>query len=116
MTVKEAMTKVSEERETFPDGWSTDLKEVYAKSGKALYEKKQKWVWMLTVGTSYNGEGDTVTLWRDKAKALAAMEDDIRETLAHLGAAADGLVRDGDEHAHLDNRAEWSVAEAELHA
>ena len=49
MTVKEAMTKVSEEREAFPLGWNTELKEVYAKCGKALYERKQKTVYLMRV-------------------------------------------------------------------
>jgi len=116
MTVKEAMTKVSEDRETFPMGWNTDMKEVYAKSGKALYERKQKRIWMLDIATPYNGEANTITLWRDPTKARAAMEADIRETLAHFGWEADTVTRDGEDHAHLENKVEWTITEEDLNA
>jgi len=116
MTVKEAMTKVCEERETFPNGWNTELKEVYEKSGKALYERKQKRVWMLTISTPYNGEGDTITLWRDPAKARAAMEADIRDTAVFFGVEADAVTRDDEAHAHLEKKVEWAITEEDLNA
>ncbi len=115
MTVKEAMTKVSEEREAFPLGWNTDLKEVYAKSGKALYEKKQKWVYVLTIKTPYNHEADTVTIYRDKAKAKDAMEADIRDTLATGRFDPDDLVRDEEnDNAHIGEDIDWTVEMMEL--
>jgi hypothetical protein len=115
MTVKEVMTKVCEERETFPNGWNTDIKEVYAKSGRNLFEKKQKWVYLLTIKTPYNHEADTLTLFRDKAKAKAAMEEDIRDTLATGRFDPDDLVRDevGD-NAHIGEDIDWTVEVIEL--
>lgn len=116
MTVKEAMTKVSEDRETFPMGWNTEMKEVYAKSGKALYERKQKTVYLLQIRTPYNDEADTVTVYRDRAKALAAMEDDIRDTLngesPHFDRA--DLVNDGAGEAHIGDEIFWYVQPVEL--
>ncbi len=116
MTVKEAMTTVFENRDEFPLGWDTSLQKVYTKSGKVLYEKRQKWVFVLTIKTPYNHEGDTVTIFRDKAKAKDAMEEDIRETFAvgNPRFDPDDLVREDDEHAHLGDEIDWSIESMEL--
>jgi len=107
--------KVCDDAATFPEGWNTQVAEVIRRSGGECYERRQRRVWMLTIMTPYNGEGDTITLWRDRAKAIAAMEENIRETLAIHG-GEDELVRDDDEHAHLSNRIEWAISQEDLNA
>ena len=116
MTVKEAMMKVCDDRATFPEGWNTQVAEGIRRSGGECYERRQKRVWLLTIMTPYNGEGDTITLWRSRERAVAAMKEDIRESLAHLGYAEDEVVRDDDEHAHLSNKIEWAVTQEDLNA
>ena len=116
MTVKEAMMKVCDDRAAFPEGWNTQVAEVIRRSGGECYERRQKRVWMLTIMTPYNGEGDTITLWRSRVRAIAAMEADIRESLAHLGYAEDEVVRYDDEHAHLSNKIEWAITHEDLNA
>ena len=66
--------------------------------------------------TKYNGEADTVTVYRDRAKALAAMEDDIRETLAGESPRFDraDLVNDGAGEAHIGDEIYWYVEPVEL--
>jgi len=116
MTIKEAIKQVIDKPSAFPDGWNTPIKEVYAKSGKALYEKKQKTVYLLQIRTPYNGEADTVTVYRDRAKAMAAMEDDIRDTLNGESPRFDraDLVDDGAGEAHIGDSIFWYVQPIEL--
>ena len=116
MTIKELMTAVGDDLARFPKGWNTDAKEVFKALGADHFERQQKKVWMLTIMTPYNGEGDTITLWRSRERAVAAMEEDIRESLAHLGYAEDEVVRDDDEHAHLSNKIEWAITHEDLNA
>ena len=116
MTVKEAMTKVCDDPVAFPMGWNTEVKEVYEKSGSELYTRRQRTVFLLHIRTRYNGEADTVTVYRDRAKALAAMEDDIRDTLNGESPRFDraDLVNDGAGEAHIGDEINWWVDAVEL--
>ena len=49
MTIKEAMMRALDNAADFPLGWNTELKDVFAKSGKELYERRQKHVWVLRI-------------------------------------------------------------------
>lgn len=114
MTVKEAITRVCDDAAGFPKGWNTQVAEVIRRTGGLCFERRQRFVWMLRTATPHNGEGDKVTLWRRRERALAEMEDGIREALAAFGGEAE-LVRDDEEHAHLSNLVEWSVTREFLH-
>ncbi len=116
MTVKKAMAKVCGNRETFPNGWETDLKEVYAKSGKALYTRRQKKVWLMFAYNENTHESDEIRVFRTEAKAKAAMEADIANvmTCGDPSYSPEDLVRDGANEAHLADELRWKVSEIEL--
>ncbi len=116
MTVKEAMTKVLDDAAAFPAGWNTDLKEVFRREGKDLYERRQKLIWELAIKTPYNGEDTTTVLCRSSQKAKELMEEDIRETLAAgtTGFGEGDLVREGDRNVRLGNAVEWTITRKEL--
>jgi hypothetical protein len=118
MTVKRAMAKVCNERETFPDGWNTDLKEVYAKSGKTLYTRRQKKVWVMFAYNEMNHEADEIKVFRTEAKAKAAMEEDIENVMGcgDPSYSPEDLVRDSENEAHLADELRWKVTYQELFA
>ncbi len=71
---------------------------------------------VLTIKTPYNHESDTVTVYREKAKAKEEMEADIRDTLCGVNPRFDpeDLVREDDEHARLGDEIDWSIEVMEL--
>ena len=56
MTIKEAMMRALDNATDFPLGWNTELAEVFRKSGKELYERRQKLVWVLRIVSAYSDE------------------------------------------------------------
>ncbi|MCR5414315.1 MAG: hypothetical protein K6F50_06270 [Kiritimatiellae bacterium] len=116
MTVKEAMLKVLDDAAAFPEGWNTELREVFRKEGKDLYERRQKRIWILAIQTPYSGEEPTVKVCRSSAKARAMMEEDIRETLACRSPSfseAD-LERENANTVRLGDEITWSVYGSDL--
>ena len=57
----------------FPLGWNTELAEVFRKSGKELYERRQKLVWVLRIVSAYSDEPPKVIVCRSRAKAVELM-------------------------------------------
>ena len=117
MTVKEAMMKVCDDAATFPNGWNTTLAEVIRKAGGEYYERRQKKIWRLTIQEPEADEEYAVSEYRSLAKAKAAMEEDIRETIARLfdGIHADEhLERDGDRCAHIGSDVYWKITHETL--
>ena len=116
MTIRTMVSEVLDNLERFPKGWGTEVKDYFKAIGKDHLEKKQKWVWKLTIRTPYNGEADAVSVYRTRAKAIAAMEEDIRETLASPSPRFDPecLVREGDASAHHGDEVFWDVERVEL--
>ncbi len=116
MTVKEAMTKVLDDAAAFPAGWNTELKEVFRKDGKDLYERQQRRIWILMTHTPYSGEAPTVKPCRSYAKAKAMMEEDIRETLACRSPRFDeeDLNREDSDTVRLGDEITWSVLRSYL--
>ena len=73
-------------------------------------------IWVLWIDTPYNGEAPTLTYWKTRERAKAAMEADIRETMADWDLDEALVTREDDEHAHFENRIEWHIEEADLGA
>ena len=49
MTIKEIVTKVSDDLAKYPLGWKTELKEFFAKEGKKLYTVRQRKIYQLVI-------------------------------------------------------------------
>ena len=117
MTVKEAMMKVSEDLAAFPKGWNTELKEVFRRDGRDLFDRKQKKVWMLTIREPDADNDFVVSVYRTLEKAKAEMEEDIRETIDHRYdgvAEAEVLTRDGERHAKIGDEVDWQITHETL--
>ena len=82
MTIKEAMMRALDNAADFPLGWNTELKDVFAKSGKELYERRQKHVWVLRIVSAYSDEPPQVVVCRSRERAVELMNKDICDTLA----------------------------------
>lgn len=84
-------------------------------AGKAKSKKTQGddqlWVWMLTDEDITEMESE-VTLWYDKEKAKAAMEESIRELCALYEDAK--LERSDEFHAYLDGQNIWSIRKVKV--
>lgn len=117
MTIKELMTAVGDDLARFPKGWNTDAKEVFKALGADHFERRQKMVWMLTIRQP-DAEADfSVSVYRTRAKAVAAMEEDIEATLAarQTGIHSDAeLERDGDLHAKIGSEVDWEITRETL--
>lgn len=74
-------------------------------------ESEGEWVWMLTAEDITELESD-ITLWRDKDKAKAAMEESIRKLTAIWDELE--LERDGDDYARLEDREVWSIQKIKI--
>ena len=94
MTAEEFFSQVNEEDDTE----DTD-------------ESEGEWVWMLTAEDITELESD-ITLWRDKDKAKAAMEESIRKLTAIWDELE--LERDGDDYACLEDREVWSIQKIKI--
>ena len=94
MTAEEFFSQVNEE----DDAEETD-------------ESEGEWVWMLTDEDITELESD-ITLWRDKDKAKAAMEESIRKLTAIWDELE--LERDGDDYARLEDREVWSIRKIKI--
>ena len=117
MTVKEAMTKVSEDRETFPMGWNTEMKEVYAKSGGELYERRQRRVWLLVSVDNDAHEPDAIAVFHTEAKAKEAMEREIADALeagVPCTDPSDLLNRESDREVTLGEGKSWTIKPTQL--
>lgn len=117
MTLKEAMVRVFDNAVgTYPEGWNTKLATIIRDSGRECYERKQKRVWELMIRTPYNGEAPTTTLYRSHENAKAAMEDDIRETLASGSPRfdADDLVRTDEDNVRIGDEIFWEIERKDL--
>lgn len=115
-TVKQIVEAVLDNPERFPKGWNSDVKDYFLSVGRDHLERKQKWVYLLTINTPYNAEDPTTVICRSEAKAKTVMEEDIRETLANgtTGADASELVRESEVKAHLSNKVTWEIERKEL--
>ena len=117
MTIKELMTAVGDDLARFPKGWNTDAKEVFKALGADHFERQQKKVWMLTIRQP-DAEADySVSVYRTRAKAVAAMEEDIEATLAsrQTGIHSDAeLERDGNLHAKIGSEVDWEITHETL--
>ena len=81
-TIREMVSEVLDNLERFPKGWGTTVKDYFKAKGKDCFERRQKMVWMLTI-LQPDAEADySVSVYRTRAKAVAAMEEDIEATLA----------------------------------
>ncbi len=116
MTVKEALTKALDHPADFPLGWETELKDVFRKSGKEMYERRQKHVWVLKIVSGYSEEPPKAVVCRSHAKAVELMERDICETLASENPHFDpaDLVRPNDNEATLGDEIAWTIEKTEL--
>ena len=117
MTIKELMTAVGDDLARFPKGWNTDAKEVFKALGADHFERQKKKVWMLTIRQP-DAEADySVSVYRTRAKAIAAMEEDIEATLAsrQTGIHSDAeLERDGNLHAKIGSEVDWEITHETL--
>ena len=117
MTIKELMTAVGDDLARFPKGWNTDAKEVFKALGADHFERRQKMVWMLTIRQP-DAEADfSVSVYRTRAKAVAAMEEDIEATLAarQTGIHSDAeLERAGNLHAKIGSEVDWEITHETL--
>ena len=117
MTIKELMTAVGDDLARFPKGWNTDAKEVFKALGADHFERQQKKVWMLTIRQP-DAEADySASVYRTRAKAIAAMEEDIEATLAsrQTGIHSDAeLEREDDLHAKIGSEVDWEITHETL--
>ena len=116
MTIKEAMMRALDNAADFPLGWNTELKDVFAKSGKELYERRQKHVWVLRIVSAYSDEPPQVVVCRSRERAVELMDKDICETLAGDSPRFDpaDLVRLDDNEAKLGDEIVWSIVKTDL--
>ena len=116
MTIKETMMRALDNAADFPLGWNTELKDVFKKCGKELYERRQKLVWVLRIVSTYSDEPQKVVVCRSRAKAVELMDKDICETLAGESPRFDpaDLVRLDDNEAKLGDEIVWSIVKADL--
>ena len=116
MTIKEAMMRALDNAADFPLGWNTELKDVFMKSGKELYERRQKLVWVLRIVSAYSDEPPKVIVCRSRANAIELMEKDICDTLASESPRFDpaDLVRLNDDEAKLGDEIVWSIVKTDL--
>lgn len=114
MTIRYATNEVETHPGRFPAGLDTPVEEIYKAQGEAFFAPPM--VWMLTELSPYSGELPKVTAYRTHAGAKAAMEEDIRKTLASDSPAFDGedLVREDDDHASIGDEVHWRIEQAEL--
>ena len=80
---------------------------------KSSASDKPLWVWKLS-WEDMNELETCVALYRDEARAKAAMEEDIRR-LAYEGYEGSNLEREDDLHATLDDRFTWAITKVEVH-
>lgn len=80
---------------------------------KSNASDKPLWVWKLS-WEDMNELETCVTLYRDEARAMAAMEADIRR-LADEGYEGSNLEREDALHATLDDRFTWAITKVEVH-
>lgn len=109
MTVKEALTKVLEDGKAFPKGWNTDLAEICGAQGN----NNGNVVWAFKSEDLTEWES-AETLYRDKAKAKAAMEEEIRHDVSFYKDEGGKLVRYDEDHVQLEGRTEWSIYKLEV--
>ena len=83
---------------------------VKAKS-KKTQKDGQRWVWMLTDEDITEMES-SMTLWYDKKKARAAMEESIRELCTLYEDSK--LERSDADHAYLEGRNSWSIRKVKV--
>lgn len=116
LTLKRAMELVFDDNIGFPQGWNTDLADIYRKEGREHYERKQRKVWELMIRTPYNGEAPTTILCRRLEKAKELMEQDIHETLTGPSPRFDpeDLVRVSDTEAHIGDEIFWEIEQKDL--
>ena len=116
-TIREMVSEVLDNLERFPQGWGTTVKDYFKAKGKDCFERQQKKVWMLTIRQP-DAEADyAVSVYRTRAKAIAAMEEDIEATLAarQTGIHSDAeLERDGDLHAKIGSEVDWEITHETL--
>ena len=116
MTIKEIVTKVSDDLAKYPLGWNTDLKDFFAKEGKELYTRKQKRIFRMTIREPAADEDLSVSIHRTFAAAKKAMEDDIKDTLAFRNIIEEEgyLERAGECSAKVDGVVTWEITEETL--
>lgn len=117
MDLKMAMKRVFDDPGTFPEGWRVELAEIIRRCGGECYERKQKMVWMLTIRDDDGVETVSTSVYRTRAAAKAAMEEDIGETLANRrsGIHEDAeLEREDELHAKLGGGLEWEITRETL--
>ena len=116
MTIKEIVTKVSDNLATYPLGWKTELKDFFAKEGKELYTRKQKRIFRMTIREPAADEDLSVSIHRTFAGAKKAMEDDIKDTLAFRNIIEEEgyLERAGECSAKIDGVVTWEITEETL--
>ena len=116
MTIKEALTKALDNPSEFPLGWETELKDVFRKSGREMYERRQRHVWVLAIQSAYSDEPPNAVVCRSHAKAVEMMDKDINETLSSESPHFDpnDLVRPDDDNANLGDEIVWRIVKTEL--
>ena len=116
MTIKEIVTKVSDDLAKYPLGWKTELKDFFAKEGKELYTRKQKRIFRMTIREPAADEDLTISIHRTFAGAKKAMEDDIKDTLAFRNIIEEEgyLERAGECSAKIDGVVTWEITEETL--
>ena len=116
MTIKEIVTKVSDDLAKYPLGWNTELKDFFAKEQKPFYTRKQKRVFQLVIREPAADEDLTISIHRTFAGARKAMEDDIKDTLALRNIIEEEgyLERAGECSAKIDGVVTWEITEETL--
>ncbi len=111
MTVKEAMTKVLDDAAAFPSGWNTDLKEVFRKDGKDLYETRQKRIWVVVVEAPLADEKVRIIPCRSLEKAHDEMDADISRVVAAAGSRfnPEDVTSADERHANIARECRWSI-------
>jgi len=75
---------------------------------------KEFWVWML-IDEDITEWERSETLWADKEKAKAAMEESIREVTSLWKDEGLELIREDEDHVSFGERERWTIVKKRVH-